>query len=112
MAKKSASPAPAPLTFDLPVPLIAKIEAHRKRLGLGSTSEVVRHAIGAFDFGAYQAAPARHRQISVRLSAKVKATLVKASRKKQVSVGELLRVALDALPTLNGKSASARGKQG
>ena len=107
MAKKTAPSAPAPITFDLPVALIAKIEAHRRRLGLGSTSEVVRLAIGAFDFERFQASPNEHRQISVRLTARVKSTLVKAARQKRVSVGELLRVALDALPA--GKAKAPAG---
>ena len=97
MAKKTTS-TPAPLTFDLPVSLIAKIESHRKKLGLGSTSEVVRLAIGEFNLEKYESAEAEHRQISVRLPAQTKAALVKAAKKKHVSVGELLRVAIDALP--------------
>jgi Arc/MetJ-type ribon-helix-helix transcriptional regulator len=97
MAKKTNS-TPAPLTFDLPVSLIAKIESHRKKLGLSSTSEVVRLAIGEFNFEKYESAESEHRQISVRLPAQTKATLMKAAKKKHVSVGELLRVAIETLP--------------
>lgn len=102
MAKKSAPP-PSPLTFDLPVSLIDKIESHRKKLGLQSTSEVVRHAISAFDLDQYESDASEHRQISVRLPAQTKTALVKAAKKKRVSVGELLRVAIEALPTKKGK---------
>ena len=52
MATKSA-PAPSPLTFDLPVSLLTKIEVQRKRLGLASTSEVVRHALGEFNLSKF-----------------------------------------------------------
>jgi len=107
MAKKS-TPTPAPLTFDLPVPLIAKIETHRKKLGLKSTSEVVRLAIAEFDLDRYESDSSEHRQISVRLPGPTKAALVKAAKKKRVSVGELLRVAIEALPA---KGAPKKGKK-
>jgi len=96
MAKKSSSTT-SPLTFDLPVSLISKIETAQKKLGLGSTSEVVRLAIAKFNFDRYETETEDHRQISVRLPADMKGMLAKHSRKKKVSVGELLRVALDEL---------------
>src|SRR4051812_28080065 len=107
MAKKS-TPTPAPLTFDLPVPLISKIETHRKKLGLKSTSEVVRLAIAEFNLDRYESDVSEHRQISVRLPGPTKAALVKAAKKKRVSVGELLRVAIEALPA---KGAAKKGKK-
>jgi Arc/MetJ-type ribon-helix-helix transcriptional regulator len=107
MAKKSA-PTPTPLTFDLPVSLIAKIETHRKKLGLNSTSEVVRLAIGEFNLDRYESDSSEHRQISVRLPGPTKTALVKAAKKKRVSVGELLRVAIEALPA---KAAAKKGKK-
>jgi Arc/MetJ-type ribon-helix-helix transcriptional regulator len=107
MAKKS-TPTPAPLTFDLPVSLIAKIETHRKKLGLKSTSEVVRLAIGEFNLDRYESDSSEHRQISVRLPAPTKASLVKAAKKKRVSVGELLRVAIETLPA---KATVKKGKK-
>jgi Arc/MetJ-type ribon-helix-helix transcriptional regulator len=97
------SPASAPLTFDLPLALIAKIEAHRKRAGLGSTSEAVRHALHEFDFGSYRPVVAEHRQISVRLPPRLRNFLAQTARKKGVSVGELLRAAVDGLAAGKGK---------
>lgn len=104
MAKKS-SPTPAPLTFDLPLSLIDKIETHRKKLGLSSTSEVVRLAIGEFDFDSFVADITEHRQISVRLPAAQKTALTRSAKKKKVSVGELLRVAIDSLEVKAAKKA-------
>jgi Arc/MetJ-type ribon-helix-helix transcriptional regulator len=106
MAKKPV-PTPAPLTFDLPLSLIAKIETHRKKLGLNSTSEVVRLAIKEFNVERYESDESEHRQISVRLPAPTKAALVKAAKKKHVSVGELLRVAIESLPV----KAAKKGKK-
>lgn len=110
MAKKSA-PTPSPLTFDLPLSLIAKIESQRKKLGLASTSEVVRLAIGSFDLDRYESDASEHRQISVRLPGPTKAALVKAAKKKRVSVGELLRVAIESMPAKPAAKPAARKKK-
>jgi hypothetical protein len=91
------SVASAPLTFDLPLPLIAKLEMLRKKTGLASTSEVVRLALREFDFGNYQPVVSEHRQISVRLAPQLRKYLTQTARKKQVSLGELLRVSLEGL---------------
>ena len=110
MAKKSA-PTPSPLTFDLPVSLIVKIESQRKKLGLASTSEVVRLAIGEFNLDRYESDSSEHRQISVRLPGPTKTALVKAAKKKRVSVGELLRVAIEALPAKVAAKPAAKKKK-
>ena len=87
----------SPLTFDLKVELLAKIEKIRSAQGFASTSEAVRTALDLFDYAAYAPKREHHRQISVRLPAARKRELVRISRQKGVSVGELLRVALDSL---------------
>jgi len=93
----------APLTFDLPVSLIAKIGACRKGHGFKTASEVVRLAIESFDFEG--CAPARdpHTQISVRVTGQQRAMLKRYARKKDGSVGELLRLALESLPVRPAK---------
>ena len=113
MAKKSTSSA-SPLTFDLPEPLIAKIASAKKKFELSSASEVVRLAITQFDFDRYTPSVAEHRQISVRLPDDMKTSLARHSRKKKVSVGELLRVAIDqlALPTSRAAKAAKGTKAG
>lgn len=102
MAKKSRK-ATAPLTFDLPVSLIAKIESCRRGHAFKSASEVVRLALGNFDFET--CAPVRdpHKQISVRVSTDQRAALKRYSRQKNASVGELLRLAVEALPAKPAK---------
>jgi hypothetical protein len=120
MAKKSLRPA-SPLTFDLPVSLISKIGVTQRKMGLDSTSEVVRLAIAKFNFDRYEGTAEEHRQISVRLPADMKSLLSKTSKKKKVSVGELLRVALDELsktkvmkapkPAATPKAPKAKGKK-
>ncbi len=49
MASRS-HPVSAPLTFDLPESLIAKMEVARANHGLKTVSELVRHAVAEFDF--------------------------------------------------------------
>jgi Arc/MetJ-type ribon-helix-helix transcriptional regulator len=96
--------ASAPLTFDLPVSLISKIDACRRGHALKTASEVIRLAIDKYDFDGYRPADDPHRQISVRISGRQRATLKRFARVKRASVGELLRLALEDLPSrTNGK---------
>ncbi len=102
MAKKSV-PAPAPLTFELPLSLLDKMESHRKRLGLGSISEVVRHALAEFDLARYESEAEEKRQISVRIPAQTKTSLMKSAKRQKASVGELVRAAVESLPSKKAK---------
>jgi Arc/MetJ-type ribon-helix-helix transcriptional regulator len=102
MAKSSRKPS-APLTFDLPESLIARIETVRTGHGFGTASEVVRTAIEGYDFESCEPTRDPHRQISVRITADQRATLKRYSKKKNASVGELLRLALEAMPSKAAK---------
>lgn len=101
MAKNSRKPS-APLTFDLPESLIERIETLRKGHGLTTASEVVRNAISGYDFET--CAPTRdpHRQISVRITTDQRSMLKRFAKTKNASVGELLRLALEAMPAKGG----------
>lgn len=103
-----ASTTSAPLTFDLTLPLIEKIDSCRESLGLASTSEVVRLAISRFNFDRYEPNHETHRQISVRLSPDLRQMLKRQSRAKKASIGELLRVAVDDLSTATAKKSGAK----
>ena len=102
MAKKN-SKSSAPLTFDLPESLIERIEVCRKGHGFSTASEVVRNAIAEFDFSSCKPDRDPHRQISVRITADQRATLKRYSKQKDASVGELLRLAIEALSTKAAK---------
>lgn len=102
MAKSSRN-ASAPLTFDLPESLIARIETCRKGHGFATASEVVRTAIEGYDFETCEPTRDPHRQISVRITADQRATLKRYAKKKNASVGELLRLALEAMPAKGAK---------
>jgi len=107
--------ASTPLTFELPSSLVNRINDCRGQLGLKSASDVVRQALAHFDFAGFAAAPRDQCQISVRLPADQKRTLLKAARQKKVSAGELLRAALEALSTgataRDGRPQSASAKR-
>lgn len=98
MASTTPRKSTAPLTFDVSPTLMAKVDSVRRGHGLGSASEVVRMALEGFDFENCASGDTSHRQISVRVSSEHRANLKKYARKKNSSVGELIRYALEALP--------------
>ena len=91
-------PSAAPLTFDLPVSLIAKIETIRSDHDLGSASEAVRMALAKFNLDGFASNVEAHTQISVRIDAATRKGLKRAAKAKDVSVGAILRAALEAVP--------------
>jgi Arc/MetJ-type ribon-helix-helix transcriptional regulator len=100
-------PVSAPLTFDLPESLIAKMETARASHGFKTVSELVRHAIAEFDFASCDFVTDPYRQISVRVGTAQRTLLKRIARQKHASVGEVLRQAIDALPV---KQAGAKKK--
>ena len=92
-----------PLTFDVTVVQLKKIEAILNGSDAYSISEAVRLAVESFKPEKYNPKQITHRQISVRLPRKTRNFLLKLSRRKGVSVGELLRAALDSLPNKTRK---------
>jgi hypothetical protein len=59
--------------------------------------------MASFDFEACEPARDPHRQISVRIAADQRASLKRYARQKDASVGELLRLALESLPSKPAK---------
>jgi Arc/MetJ-type ribon-helix-helix transcriptional regulator len=98
-----ASSKSSPLTFEVTEEMLARLEACRRGHGYVSASAVVRAALAAFDFAGCRPAKAKHRQLSVRVSAEQRALLRRHARLKRVSVGELLRLALAAMPVKPGR---------
>ncbi len=92
-----------PLTFDVNVEQLKKIEVILNQNDAGTISEAIRLAVDSFKLKKYNPKERAHRQISVRLPRKTRNFLLKLSRRKGVSVGELLRAALDSLPTKTRK---------
>lgn len=104
--------ASTPLTFELPRTLVEQIHLCRGRHGLKSVSDVVRRALERFNFATFQAPRREQFQISVRLSPAQKRILFQNARRQRVSVGELLRAALQAFaraPAGRGARPAGRG---
>ncbi|MCH2157091.1 MAG: CopG family transcriptional regulator [Opitutales bacterium] len=82
------------LTFDLASSDHKRLGSLAKRHSARSVSSLVRIAIERYDYGRYQTGSRDHRQLSVRLPEKLRSDLVQASKRKKVSVGELVRAAV------------------
>lgn len=105
--RKKATVSSSPLTFDMPASLRSKIAS---KVGKGVTqSDVIRHALSSFDARAYNPVREEHSQVSVRIGDKTKAALIAAAKRKGISIGELLRAAIEVMPALP-KSADASTK--
>lgn len=87
----------APITFEIQEELFAKLKNYQKASKSNSVSEVIRDSLEAFNFNAFKHTPTENRQISVRLPENLKSRLTTFSTKKHVSIGELLRVAIEDL---------------
>ena len=98
----------APLTFDLPESLVAKIARTRRKHELATASEVVRLALSRFDLGSFKPERDPHVQISVRIAGEARRALRRAAKRKDASIGELIRAALEALPEKTSRSARRR----
>jgi Arc/MetJ-type ribon-helix-helix transcriptional regulator len=105
----SNSSSSAPLTFDLTDALLGHIEACRRGHGFSSASEVVRLALQRFDFAGCRPQRDEHRQISVRVSVDDRSMLRRLARQKGVSVGELMRLALESLSAQPVAPKAAKG---
>ena len=98
MALRMSNKKSTPLSFDLQQDLFGKLKEIQRQTGARSVSEVVRYAVTHLDASELKLSNTSHRQISVRLSDKLRQRLVKLSKQQKVSVGELLRAALESLP--------------
>jgi predicted DNA-binding protein len=92
-----SSEASTPLTFDLQQDLLSKLKSMQSKTGARSVSELVRYAISVLDESELGVGQQAHCQISVRFPAEVRQRLMKLSKRKKISIGEILRVAIESL---------------
>lgn len=88
----------APLTIDLPVSLNERIEAIRVAYGLDSASEAIRMALAKFDTSSFRSDEEPRIQISVRIDSETRKRLKRTAKSNDVSVGALVRAALESVP--------------
>ena len=92
-----------PLTIDLPASLTEKIEAIRAAHGFASASEAIRMALAEFDMSGFRSGEEPRIQISVRIDSETRKRLKRISKSNDVSVGAIVRAALEAVPAKRKK---------
>ena len=92
-----------PLTIDLRDSLNEKIEAIRTAHALRSASEAIRMALTIFDLGGYRSDEEPRIQISVRIDPEMRKRLKRISKANDVSIGAIVRAALEAVPAKWGR---------
>lgn len=99
-----------PLTFDIREDLLKKVNSFKTKSRARSVSEVIRHALDTFSFTKFKPQVKNHKQISVRIPEDMRIALTKNAKVKNVSLGELLRAALEGLPATPKKSLAPAAK--
>jgi predicted HicB family RNase H-like nuclease len=99
VTNRTETPSESLITVSLPVKLHAEVLAFQQKSGLSTLSEVFRHALDCFDATRPAIEPVQSRQVSFRVPSELRTRIVRQARHAQVSVGRIVRVALQALPS-------------
>ncbi len=86
------------ITVSLPTKLHADVIAFQQKSGLTTLSQVIRHALDCYDQSRPALEAVQSRQVSFRVPAELRTRILRQARHAQVSVGRIVRVALQALP--------------
>lgn len=86
------------LTVSLPEDLHGELHSYAKRHGFANFSALIRFALDNFDAKKHLSAPEASRQVSFRIPDDLRADLDKSAKKSGVSLGHLIRTALENLP--------------
>ncbi len=86
------------LTVSLPEEKHGQLHTYAKKHAFANFSALVRYALENFDAKKHLSAPEASRQVSFRIPDELRTTLDKQARKAGVSLGHLIRTALDTLP--------------
>lgn len=87
----------SPVTFEIEQQLLSKLKRFQQQTKTNSLSEIIRYALNSFKFESFKNTVTINKQISIRLPQSLKDELSKFSTKKKVSIGELLRAAIQNL---------------
>lgn len=87
----------SPLTFDLSDTRLRQLQQLQTSSNASSLSTLVRMALEAFNFRGYRPVAIPRRQISIRLPHALKNDLSRIAKTKGVSIGELIRISLEAM---------------
>ena len=86
------------LTVSLPEALHGELTGYAKRHGFANFSALIRYALDNFDAKKHLTAPEASRQVSFRIPDDLRSDLDKTAKKSGVSLGHLIRTALESLP--------------
>ena len=86
------------LTVSLPEELHGTLHSYADRHGFANFSALIRYALDNFDAKKHLSAPEASRQVSFRIPDDLRGSLDKQAKKAGVSLGHLIRTALDTLP--------------
>ncbi len=87
----------SPVTFEIEQKLLSKLKQFQQQTKTNSLSEIIRYALNSFKFESFKNTITVNKQISIRLPKSLKDELSRFSTKKKVSIGELLRAAIQNL---------------
>ena len=97
MTNRTETPSESLITVSLPPKLHSDAVAFQHRTGLATLSEVIRHALDCYDDARPALEPTRSRQVSFRVPSELRTRITRQARNARVSVGRIVRVALQAL---------------
>ena len=99
MTNRTETPSESLITVSLPPKLHSDAVAFQHRSGLATLSEVIRHALDCYDDARPALESTRSRQVSFRVPSELRTRITRQARNARVSVGRIVRVALQALPS-------------
>ncbi|MEI6598503.1 MAG: hypothetical protein WCL22_05635 [bacterium] len=99
MTNRTETPSESLITVSLPVKLHSEAVAFQQRSGLTNLSKVIRHALESYSDSRPTVEPIASRQVSFRVPAELCTRITRQAKNARVSVGRIVRMALQALPS-------------
>ena len=86
------------ITVSLPEKLHSETVAFQQRSGFATLSQAIRHALDRYTDSRPDLEASRSRHVSFRVPSELRSRITRQARNARVSVGRIVRVALQALP--------------
>jgi hypothetical protein len=99
VTNRTETPSESLITVSLPPKLHSEVVAFQHRTGLSTLSEAIRLALDRYDDSRPSLETTRSRQVSFRVPSELRTRITRQARNARVSVGRIVRVALQALPS-------------
>jgi hypothetical protein len=99
VTNRTETPSESLITVSLPQKLHSEVVAFQHRTGLSTLSEAIRLALDRYDDSRPSLETTRSRQVSFRVPSELRTRITRQARNARVSVGRIVRVALQALPS-------------